>query len=369
MAENLGPNGLPYGQLSTVEGAQNFLIGPDGSPVIVGASEVSSLLGAGYSTPNADQQAWVQNELASRNPSFYPSIDYTSWVAGQSGGGGKQGGGDDTGHDYRAEARLLFPWIPEPLLGVFADAWAQYGDPALAMGALRQDPRYEQYFPGNRREDGSLRATEAEYLATMDGYDRRLQMFGLDPGDFQAKKISAFQNGRSPQEVEADIGRVYVGIATRGDEYRSYYAQTYGGGNLSNTALLGSALDPSVSPFEFERRIAASQIGGAAKTFGFDLVRQEAERLQAFGLEDHAAMQLFGKARQELPTLNALATRFADPGDPLTAADYADALVIGSPDELQQLGRLYARNTSQFTAQGAFGPADRSGAQRGLLSR
>lgn len=270
--------------------------------------------------------------------------------------------------NFGQEARLLFPWIPAALLDVFVEAWEEYGDPDLAMGALRQDGRYEQFFPGNRREDGSIIAPESEYLSVMEGYDRRLQSFGLDPGDFQAKKILAFQNGRSPSEVETDIGKVYVGIVTRGDAYRSYYATRYGTGDLSNTALLASALDTSISPIEYERRIRAAQVGGAAKSFGFDIARQEAERLESFGLSDEAARTLYSSAQAELPTLNALSARFDDPEDDLTAEEYANALVLKSPKELEAIGRLYARDRSMWSGGGLFS-ADRGGAQRGLLGR
>lgn len=286
-----------------------------------------------------------------------------------SGGGSSSGGSDEPeSRDFRQEVRLLFPWMPSDLVRVYADAWEEYGDPNLALAAMRQDNRYDRYFPGNRREDGSIIASEGEYLSVMEGYDRRMASFGLNPADFTQKKIQAFQNGRSPDEVEADIGKVYLGIATRGEEYRQYYARKYGTGDISNTALLASALDTSTSPLEFERRIRAAQVGGAAATFGFDIARQEAERLESFGLQDEAARTLYARAKGELPVLQNLVARWNDPDDPLTVEDFADAIVLKDPDELARFGRLFARERSQYSATGVFA-ADQSGAQRGILSR
>lgn len=270
--------------------------------------------------------------------------------------------------DITSEANLLYTYVPPALRQVFIDAWIKHGTAEMAMRVVRSDERYESFFPGNRRPDGSTILDEAKYLSTMEGYDRELSWFGLNPAEFQKQKVQALQNGRSPLEVGTAISKINLGIALKGDSYRDYYAKKYGGGALSNTAILASALDGTRSPYEFERQIQAAQVGGAAGMFGFDIARQEAERLQAYGLDDVAARQLYAKAGAQLPTLNALIDRFNDPDDELTIEEFADAYVLSDPKQLEQVSRLFAQDRSQFSS-GGFAAASQSGAQRGLLAR
>ena len=108
--------------------------------------------------------------------------------------------------------------------------------------------------------------------------------------------------------------------------------------------------------------------GGEAKFRGFDLAREEAERLNTFGLDQQAARTLFGQAQSELPKLNDLVARFNDPNDPLTIEDFADAVVLSDADQAQRIGRLYGQQRSLYSEQDLFARSE-GGGLSGLLAR
>lgn len=272
-----------------------------------------------------------------------------------------------THDEFARRARALFPWIPEALLGVFVDAWIEFGDPDMAMAALRQDSRYDTFFAGNRREDGSVRMSEADYLSTVEGYDRRLRSYGVDPADFADRKRGLIEGEVSANEFGRRLDGLYLNVVTQGDQIRQFYAQTTGATGLSDTALFASALDGKISAPEFEKRIRTAQVGGTAAEFGFARSVAEASRLESFGLDAQAARGIYSEAAQNLPTLSALNARFGDPNDPLTIDDYENALVVRDPDELMTLTRLVRQGNVEFSRYGVA--TDQSGAQRGLLAR
>lgn len=269
--------------------------------------------------------------------------------------------------NFAEEARLLFPWIPDELVGVFASAWEKYGDPNLAMAALRQDARYEQFFPGNRRDDGSIRLTEGDYLSTVEAYNRERTALGLSPlrVDLQTRLI---EGDVSANEYASRLGNAFVNLASNIDAVRQDYAERWGNGDFSISALLENYVDPGVSVLEAEHRLRASQIGGEARLRGTMLSTSEAELFASYGLDQQAARSVFGEVATRLPTLNQLVQRHNDPDDPFDFAQLAEALVISDPEELQRISRLFSQERSMFSS-GGFTGVDRTGAQTGLLSR
>lgn len=266
--------------------------------------------------------------------------------------------------DYIQLTRQLMPWLPTELAEVFANAWSESGDPELALAEIRADPRYDTYFPGNKRSDGSIYLDEQQYLATTEGYGLRFAQFGLG-GDFMRENYAEFvQAGLSPNELEERLGQLYTEVISRGDIVRQYFSENYGTGSLSDRAIFASALNPEVSPLVYERQFRSAQVGGEASRFGFDIQREEAERLFSFGLDQEAARRLYGMAAQQLPTLRAIQQRFADPNDPLDEQDFADAVVINDPQELLTLNRLVGQEAASFANVGVS--VDQMGRLRGL---
>ena len=276
--------------------------------------------------------------------------------------------------DLYTQAKALFPYLPEELVRLYAESWASTGDTGLALMAVRSNRAvYDRYFPGNLRQDGTIRLGEMDYLSTVEGYKRRVASFGV-PADLVLgpDRLKALIEGDvSPNEFGDKLNALYVGVITQSNFIREAYARDYGAGGLSDAAIFASALlnDGKTSPIELERRIRSAQVGGEAASYGFSLAKAEAERLSSFGLDQQASRKLFAQAATDLPNLNELLGRFNDPNDPLTAADYADAFVVQDPNKLSVLTRLLGRQAASFaTVQGQFA-TDQSGAVTGIKAR
>lgn len=277
---------------------------------------------------------------------------------------------ETTGPSFFEQARLLFPFIPNELVSVFAESWERFGSTDLALAQMRQDPRYDRIFPGIKREDGSVRMTEAEYLSTVDGYKRRLGQFGVPPETVLTpeKQAALISGDVSAQEFGQRLNQAFTGIISNIEPVREFFAANFGAGQLSDAAIFASALDPGKSPLEFQREIEQAQIGGEAALRGFDVARAEVERLESFGLDQVAARRLFGQAQEQLPRLNQLLERFNDPDDEVSLSEFSDAVVIADPNQLRQFERLFRRSTSGFSRVGGAAQ-NRLGAFAGLLEQ
>lgn len=260
--------------------------------------------------------------------------------------------------------RALFPFIPEALVQEFATAWSDSGDPQIALSEVRQSSTYEQFFPGNKRPDGSVRLTEGEYLSTVEGYTQDLERLGgglsgavLTP----ERKKALIEGDVSVQEFGSRVSTIFTEVTSRGDELREAFGQIVGISDLSDAALFASAVDPDRSPVEFQRELQATQVLAEGTRAGFNLTNQQAFGFQGLGLDQNSSRQFFQQASELLPNLQTLQARFNDPSDPLTLEDLGEALVIRDPDEFGQVTRLLGQSRSSFAGSAAAGGRDFTG--------
>ncbi len=284
-------------------------------------------------------------------------------------GGGPAGGDipDVPAFDYRGAARLVAPWLPEELVDVFADAWAEFGDSNLALAAVRQHESYDSHFPGIRRDNGSLRMTEQEYMAQRDAYSILLLEYGINPSIFEGRFTGLISGDVSAGEFATRLESAYTQIITNFDEVREVYARFYGL-EMSDEAIFASFIDEEVADAILNRRIAISQVGGAAALAGFGLNANFAERLVNAGLSQDTALQFFGRAANEIPTLSRLATRFNDPDKSVDVTEFAEQGIFQDPTQIARFRRLFAAESSSFTNQ-EFARFNESGALGGLTQR
>jgi hypothetical protein len=103
---------------------------------------------------------------------------------------------------FQERAAAMFPWLRGALLTSFANLWSASGDPSVALSQLRQTNLYLTQFQGIRREDGTLRMDENEYMSTMVGYRVAFTEFGLDPSSFsQQDYVRMIEREVSAQEA------------------------------------------------------------------------------------------------------------------------------------------------------------------------
>jgi len=273
--------------------------------------------------------------------------------------------------DYMSRAQLEVPWLPAELVDVFAQKWAELGDAEQATNAVRQDSRYEKYYPGIKREDGSLRMSELEYnsgrarfMAILDDPE-----YGLNPDLFAHKYADLVEGEVSMDEFQTRIEMMYQRIATQSNAIRATYRQWFGdaANQLTVGGMLAMAMDPDVSRAVLDRRMTIAEIGGSARAKGFTITQKMAERLanRGFGLD--SGQELFDAAALQLPGL-ARAARRQSPDQGYGLAAFLRTQAFAEPDDIRRLQRILAGEASDFSERSGLS-LDQLGAQRGLRPR
>lgn len=253
------------------------------------------------------------------------------------------------------EAALLYPYLPKQLRDVFVEAWTQYGDQNLALAAMRSSPIYEQYFPGIKRTDGSLRMTELEYAATLDAFDQLLLGVGVNPELFQSQYVNWIEGEVSVPEAADRINTVYQRITNADPLVKGALAEQLGV-ELDDTAFLVAALDPALGQQVFNRQIDLASIRAEASRQGFRLNTDAAGYLLAgFGNQGiQMARPFFSQAATALPSLNALAERF-DADRDVSLEEFGQAQIFQDATQRRRLSRLLGQSASMFTVGGGLG--------------
>jgi hypothetical protein len=269
---------------------------------------------------------------------------------------------------FERMAELLFPYFPEQLRKAFVKEYAKNGGNAdLALQHVRTLPDYQRFYPGNRREDGSLRFGEQEYARQVDGYRQVLQQYDIPASVFESRFGDLISGNVRAEEFQRRVDSVFVTVMSQGSAIREAYARLHGLSDLSDAALVANAIDPSLSLPELQLQINRGQIAGAAQAAGFNIDLAEASRLQAAGLGFEAAQSFYRRAQGLLPTLSELVGRHNDPDDTFDLSELTDAMVLGDAGQMRRLTRLSTAESSLFSESGTI--RETAGRQVGLRER
>jgi len=272
------------------------------------------------------------------------------------------GGGGGSSFNFFEAASLLLPFLPPELVRIYADAWADFGDRTIALEATRADPRYEQFFPGIKRGDGTLRMTEQEYLATKEAYRISLLELDVNPNLFDGKFVDLISNNVSAREFALRLDSAFRGIINNIPEVQAFYANNFGI-NMTESAVFASVLDPEIGQSIINQNISIAQVGGEAALQGFAIGGGFAEELANAGLAQNQARALFADAAFRLPTLATLADRFNAPDSTFDLSEFVDASFLGDASQARRINRLRAGESSSFSSQDFA-----STTQQGLVS-
>lgn len=256
------------------------------------------------------------------------------------------------------QARVLFPWLPDQLVQVYADAWAETDSRDVAYATVVADPQFDAFFPGLKRADGTLRMAPAEYVSTFEGYNRALLEAGVNPQFFEQQFVGLLEGDVSVAEFQQRISTVRTQVLDNVDGVRNFYAQEFGLSDLTDAALVAAAIDPALGDDIFNRRVDISQVGGEAAQSGFTIGRDFATRLVSAGVNQQAARGLFGAAANQLPSLQRSAARFGVDRT-LDLHEFTDAAVFQDPLQSQRISRFIRQEQSQFTRSGVRRNRDR----------
>jgi hypothetical protein len=265
------------------------------------------------------------------------------------------------------DIKALYPWLPDNLVQMFANEWADTGDAQLSLALVRASKEYEVAFPGIKRADGTLRMTEQEWFSTKEAYSTLFREFGLNDTLFQDRFTELIEGQVSPQELAGRLGAAYEMISNNIPEVAEAFSSIYG--TNGQAALFASFIDPDIGQAILDRRISVAQVAGEGLARGFDVDETFAGRLVSGGVDQGVARNLFIQAEGQLQTLDDLARRHRDPDDSFDLTEFAEANVFGDASQTRRIRRLLRAEASLFTDQLGSVAIGGEGALTGLSPR
>lgn len=272
-------------------------------------------------------------------------------------------------------AQLAPPWMPPALIDAWFNEYLDAGGadvPGAAVAAanmIRQDQQYrslyDHFFPGNRRDDGSLRLSETNYRSRIDTYEDVLLGVGVNPDAFDQMFPGLISGDVGEAEFTQRVESMYERVIEAAPSIREYYAANYAL-DMTDAAIIASFLDPDVGNAILNRTMAISEIGGEASSRGFRVNLDLATRLEQAGVTQDQAQDLFGAAAMDVPALNVLAARHADPDDDFDINEFTQAAIFDDPVQRRRMRRMVAQERATFSDIGATYGRNRQGLITGL---
>lgn len=162
------------------------------------------------------------------------------------------------------DLQQAFPWLRQ--LGL-SPAWlrntaAEAASSAELVQAIRGTKQWQRRFPAIYRSDGTLRATEAEYIAREADYRKVLRDFGMDDGRRYINPqtlVGFFEGEISPDELQ-DRLTIYNHLRGPGGRRTRESFYVYAGLDISTDDLYEAVVDPAAEQrlqFLYNNRAAA----------------------------------------------------------------------------------------------------------------
>ena len=244
------------------------------------------------------------------------------------------------------DAQALFPYFPGNILNIILDSWVDSGSIDLAIAQGRASEDYAKTFPGIKREDGSLRMTEIQYLEVKDAMKDSLRNYNLNPDIFQNEIIDAIQGDVDIQEFQGRLQFGYEQLINNRDVVLEVYRAEYGM-DLTEEALFAMFISPEIATSVLENQILVSQILAEAEVADITLGKSTVQDFISAGISQEQARGLFRETEQ----LSGLTGVAAQMGQDLSEEDIASGLAGLSPEQLSLIKSAEARSASQSAVQ------------------
>lgn len=255
--------------------------------------------------------------------------------------------------DIRAEVEALYSYLPDEMIQMVIDGYIEHGNPERALAEARMSDVYRELFPGNVREDGSLRYTEQGYASYVERAQLALASVNINPDLFGSQIVEALANGVQIGEFEQRVDSVYERVIDAVPEIRQWYAQNYDI-EMSDSAILAASLDPEIGRQILDGQLTNAEIGGEAALRGFGLDLNLADRIRQRGVDRAGAGEVFSQAAEQLPVLDVLAQRHNDPDDDFDLNEFLNASIFDDPTERRRIRRLVSQERALFTGGAPF---------------
>jgi len=260
----------------------------------------------------------------------------------------------------KADAAALYPYFPSNILDDLIMKWTETGSIDIALATVRGSDAFARAFPGIRREDGSLRMTELQYLELKDSMKDQLRNYNLNPDIFADEIVEAIGGDVNIEEFSARLQFGYEQLINNKDQVLEVFNEQYGYG-LDETALFAMFISPDISQAVLENQILVSQILAEAEIAGTTIGLTTAEKFVEADISQRDAASVFSRTEE----LSGLMRVGSARGIGITEEDIATGLAGLSPQELSLIRRTQAQAVSESSIQ-AGAATTREGAVVGL---
>ena len=258
------------------------------------------------------------------------------------------------------DASALFPYYPGNILNIILENWITTGDINLAVAQGRASDDFAKAFPGIKREDGSLRMTEIQYLELKDAMKDELRNYNLNPDVFANEITEAIAGDVDIQEFKGRLQFGYEQLINNRDIVLEVYRAEYGM-DLTEEALFAMFISPEIATSVLENQILVSQILAEAEVADVSLGKATVQEFISAGIGQEQARALFRETEQ----LTGLTRVAGAAGMELTEEEIATGLAGLSPDQLGLIRSVEARAASESAIQAGAATA-RTGEVVGL---
>ena len=271
--------------------------------------------------------------------------------------------------DVIKQLALEVPWLPWQAVKAFVDYWTEGAAADDAWAEVQRDERYDEWFPGNRRPDGTIRLPEAAYYGTMQGYKNVLRSVGVRVRPFINDLPTLIQGDVTVSEFASRVSQVTSRVLHQLPAIQKEYADLWNV-DMDRESIIASLIKPGLGAEMLERRIGMAEIAGEATEQDFDITKQMAQQMFEAGVGRGDARNTFAQAAEFLPVLSVLARRHADPDDDFDLEEFVSSTVYNDPEQRARMRRLMNQERVSFVTGGSFSIGrDQGGALTGLEAR
>jgi len=251
--------------------------------------------------------------------------------------------------EQRRQLEITYGWLPSAAIDIYLQEWFKSGNVDTAWAAVQQDSQYETWFPGNLTEDGRPRLPEGDYAKTVAAYDEVFINVGINPEVMRARYGELIAGDVSPYELETTrINPMHDRVVSQSAQLKAWYSEHFGV-ELTDAALIASAIDPKLGERILTRQIEMAEIGGEGREAGYDIDLSLVQRIvEETELTKAGAERSFLQAKSLIPVMNVLAGRHDDPDDDFDINEFIGADILRDPVQMRRMNRLVAQERATF---------------------
>ena len=253
-------------------------------------------------------------------------------------------------------------FLPDEIIGKYAEAWAKSGDSNIALSATRKTKEWKDEFGYLERADGSLVMDEITAISTKASYKESLAEVGVTNfEDFEPFFNDMIGGGEaedpvSAREFQDRVDIVYAGVKDKIPEVEQLFRNRYGL-DVDSGSIFAALVNPTIEDKMLAGDISTLNLQAQAKSKGFSSTFNRFEQLRKLGMTEEQAKSLYGSAGSVMSSARA-AGRDLNIGT-------LEGSVTGDMTATQKLDRIQGNISSQMGY--TLGAAKKDGKVTGLI--